>query len=246
MFAICSLGVTAAQAYVSRAVEFETVNEVVRLYPEQKDQIGRGVHQVAMLWDQRDGTDAEFTKFCIDNYISDPAQRDKMFLKVSEYLETINGYYNEMTLGLQRNLHLDTGELLEIDKSFGAYNPMAHLTDDLYANKIAFIVALNFPQLTLEEKEKLGDNRKAWAQARLGDMFAERIPADVNQKVSDILAAADIYIGLQYLYGSTTDIEGGTPLSCRHATTLPLEPSRRDQSQLLRRQAGAHEATHDL
>ena len=200
MFAICSLGVTAAQAYVSRAVEFETVNEVVRLYPEQKDQIGRGVHQVAMLWDQRDGTDAEFTKFCIDNYISDPAQRDKMFLKVSEYLETINGYYNEMTLGLQRNLHLDTGELLEIDKSFGAYNPMAHLTDDLYANKIAFIVALNFPQLTLEEKEKLGDDRKAWAQARLGDMFAERIPADVNQKVSDILAAADIYISDYNIY----------------------------------------------
>ena len=88
-----------------------------------------------------------------------------------------------MLLGLQRNVHLDTGELLDIDKRFGAYNPMAHLTDDLYANKIAFMVALNFPQLSLTEKEALGNDRKAWAQARLGDAFAERLPADINQKV---------------------------------------------------------------
>lgn len=85
-----------------------------------------------------------------------------------------NGNFNEMVLCLQRNLNLDTGSLHAIDEKFGSYSPSSHLMDDLYANKIGFIIALNFPQLTLKEKEALGDDRKAWAYARLGDMFTER------------------------------------------------------------------------
>lgn len=212
MLAVCALGVPVAQANVNKAVEDATVAELSRKYPDHKEGISRGVHQVARLWDQRDGEDADFSQFCIDNYISDPAIRDSFFLKVSEYLETLQGYYNEMLLGLQRNVHLDTGELLDIDKRFGAYNPMAHLTDDLYANKIAFMVALNFPQLSLTEKEALGNDRKAWAQARLGDVFSERIPAEVNQKVSDILAAADIYISDYNIYMGNLENDRGERL----------------------------------
>ena len=212
MLAVCALGVPVAQANVNKAVEDATVAELSRKYPDHKEGISRGVHQVARLWDQRDGEDADFSQFCINNYISDPAIRDSFFLKVSEYLENIYGYYNEMLLGLQRNVHLDTGELLNIDKRFGAYNPMAHLTDDLYANKIAFMVAINFPQLSLSEKEALGNDRKAWAQARLGDVFSERIPAEVNQKVSDILAAADIYISDYNIYMGNLETDRGERL----------------------------------
>ena len=72
--------------------------------------------------------------------------------------------------------------------------------DDLYANKIGFIIALNFPQLTLKEKEALGDDRKAWAYARLGDMFTERIPAEVKQAAADTESDADIYIADYNIY----------------------------------------------
>ena len=105
-----------------------------------------------------------------------------------------------MVLCLQRNLNLDTGPLHAIDEKFGSYSPSSHLMDDLYANKIGFIIALNFPQLTLKEKEALGDDRKAWAYARLGDMFTERIPAEVKQAAADTESDADIYIADYNIY----------------------------------------------
>lgn len=115
-------------------------------------------------------------------------------------MEGIYGNYNELTLCLQRNLNLETGPLHAIDEKFGAYSPSSHLTDDLYTNKIAFIIALNFPKVSLEEKEALGNDRKAWAYARLGDMFVERIPAAVKQSVADTGSDADIYIADYNIY----------------------------------------------
>ena len=172
----------------------KTIQQLTEQNPQKVADIEKGVKQVARLWNETDGTQEEFNRFCIDNFIADDATKEKTFLKISEYLEVLFGNYNEMSLGLQRNLHLNTGELLNIDKTFGAYNPQAHLTDDLYANKVAFIIALNFPELSLKEKENLGSNRLAWAYARLGDIFTQRIPASIQQHVADILAKADIYI----------------------------------------------------
>ena len=105
-----------------------------------------------------------------------------------------------MSLRLQKNLQLDNGPLHPIDEKFGSYSPSSHLSDDLYNNKIAFIIALNFPHLTLEEKEALGTDRKAWAYARLGDMFTERIPAALLQAASNAESDADIYISQYNIY----------------------------------------------
>lgn len=95
---------------------------------------------------------------------------------------------------------MTTGPLHAIDEKFGAYSPGAHLTDDLYASKIGFMIALNFPKVSLEEKEALGNDRKAWAYARLGDIFVERIPAAVKQSAADTGSDADIYIADYNIY----------------------------------------------
>ncbi|MCX6333708.1 MAG: hypothetical protein NT092_05305 [Bacteroidia bacterium] len=99
-------------------------------------------------------------------------------------------------MDLKKVLDEDAGEIDEIDRMFGNYSVGAHLQDDLYANKIAFIVALNFPYYTLAEKEKLGPswNREEWAMARLGDMFVARVPADVNQAFDAALGDGEMYI----------------------------------------------------
>ena len=216
MLAMCALtAVNSAAAPAPEVVE-KVITDLSGRYPERGEDVEAGVRQVARLWTDADGSDAEFADFCAANFIADESQRTAAFLKISEYIECVNGYFNEMTLGLQRNLHLDTGELLDIDKQFGAYNPASHFTDDMYANKIAFTVALNFAQLSLERKEQLGDNRLAWAEARLGDVFAYRIPADVQQRVSDILAAADIYI-------SDYNIYMGNLLTSKGKTLFPAD-----------------------
>ena len=80
---------------------------------------------------------------------------------------------------------------------FGSYSPTAHFSDDFFANKIAFVIALNFPYYTPARKKCPGQNtgaNKEWAYARMGDMFVARVPADLQQKVSDAETAAEIYI----------------------------------------------------
>lgn len=185
------------------------IAELTEKSPENRELIQRGVEQVAKLWQKEDGTNEEFIEFCRKNYIANPAEKEMVFQKISDYLEAIYGHFNEMTLELQRNIHENTGSLHAIDESFAAYSPETHLSDDLYANQLAFVIALNFPEVTLEEKEKLGTDRLAWAYARMGDLFTERIPAELQQAYSKANSDADVYIANYNIYaGSLLNKQG--------------------------------------
>ena len=197
---ICSLAYLNGQASIDSSVIQSTISTLTSRDNSNKQSIEKGVSQVARLWLETDGDEKAFRSFCEDNYIADPDEKYQVFLKISDYLEGISGHFNEMSLRLQKNLQLDNGPLHPIDEKFGSYSPSSHLSDDLYNNKIAFIIALNFPHLTLEEKEALGTDRKAWAYARLGDMFTERIPAALLQAASNAESDADIYISQYNIY----------------------------------------------
>lgn len=156
----------------------------------------KGVKHAASLWRQEDGTPQEFVSYVKDNYIGDQARRDAIFLKISNYMESMNGNLLEITLDLKKNLDEARGDIDEIDRMFGNYSAAAHISDDFYTNKIAFAIALNFPYYTLDEKEKLGPgwSRKQWAMARLGDMFVSRVPAELSQKLATATGNAEMYI----------------------------------------------------
>jgi len=185
--------------------------ETLTLENENADKalIEKGVRQVAKLWENQDGSQEDFGRFCSDNFIADPKEKEALFLRISDYLEAIYGNFNEMTLRLQRNVHEATGPLYTIDEAFAAYNPSAHISDDLYANKLAFTIALNFPKMSLEEKESLGTDRLAWAYARMGDIFTTRIPANLQQAYSQAISDADVYISKYNIYaGHLLDKKG--------------------------------------
>lgn len=165
-----------------------------------KTAIEKGVRQVARLWLDSDGNEDDFVRFCTENYIANPEEKRQVFLKISDYMEAISGNFNEMSLQLQRHVHEATGPLYAIDEQFAAYNPATHYSDDFYTNKLAFIIMLNFPQLSLEEKDNLGTDRLAWAYARLGDVFTERIPAALQQAVASANSDADVYIAGYNIY----------------------------------------------
>ena len=162
----------------------------------------RGVKHAASLWRTEDGTADDFIKFVKGNYITEAAKRKAVFKKVSDYFESIYGFNNEITLSLKKNLDEARGEIDEIDKMFGNYSISSHLQDDLYSNKIAFNIALNFPYFTLAEKEKLGPSwsREEWAMARLGDLFVSRVPAELNQALSVATGNSDMYIADYNIY----------------------------------------------
>lgn len=156
----------------------------------------KGLKHAASLWRAEDGSSQDFLEFVKANYISDPARRSAVFRKISDYFESIGGNFNEITIDLKKVFDEAAGEIDEIDRMFGNYSVGAHLSDDFYANKIAFVIALNFPYYTLEEKEKLGPSwsREEWAMARLGDYFVSRVPAELNQDLSTAMGNADMYI----------------------------------------------------
>jgi hypothetical protein len=168
----------------------------------QKFQIEKGVGQAASFWREEDGSLEDFERFCESHFIGSPEQLDSVFKRIETNFEVLAGHFNKISLDLKRFLDLDWGELLPLDMIFGQYNPSAHLSEDFFKNKIAFIVLLNFPYYSLSEKTELGPewSRKEWAYARVGGLFTSRVPAEVYQKISEIMTAADTYISEYNIY----------------------------------------------
>jgi hypothetical protein len=164
--------------------------------------VEKGIRHAASLWRETDGTADEFVKFCTENYIGDAAQKEVTFNRLSQYLESLYGHFNKLSLDMQENMHLQKGDLLSVDPMFAGYNPGAHLINDLYDNKIAFIVALNFPYYTTEEKNQAGAGWSPlqWGYARMGDVFSSRIPSELVQRASQVSAEGDAYIAGYNIY----------------------------------------------
>lgn len=174
---------------------------IAQITATDHDRMERGVRQVARLWRAEDGTAEDFKTFCKENYINNEAERKAVFERISFYMEGIGGFFNQMILRLRWNTDLDTGPLYPIDERFAAFSPGSHLSDDMYRNKIAFTVALNFPQVPLAEKETLDSgDRQAWAYARMGDMFTERVPAEALQEAARVSSESDVYISAYNIY----------------------------------------------
>src|SRR3989442_1431556 len=80
--------------------------------------------------------------------------------------------------------------------SFAALEVGAHLSEDLFSSKLAFVALLNFAQPDLQEMVAQGPqwSRKQWAQARLTRRFALRPSGAALQAVAKARADAEAYI----------------------------------------------------
>ncbi len=158
--------------------------------------IERGVEQVAALWREQDGNAEAFAQFCKRSFVGDTAALATLFATLERNFEVMGGYFHKMDVELKMPLQLEGPAITPVDMLFGSYDASAHLTDDLYGNKVAFLTALNFPFYSLEEKTEQGAgwSRREWAYARMGDRFISRVPAVIQQDISKTLTEADAYI----------------------------------------------------
>lgn len=171
--------------------------ELVAKYGEaQRGRVRRGLEQVGEFWRAEDGDAAAFTEFVRRNFAGDQATLDGLFHRFQRLLEKIDGHFTELRYEFRLQADLDRGPVLPLDESFAGYEPGAHLNDDLFANKIAFVVLLNFPLTTLDQRLRDGDrwSRRQWAEARLAQRFDKRIPAEVIQAVAQSQSDAELYI----------------------------------------------------
>lgn len=195
------------QMPIGMVITESNVRNVVNALAQSKSEthlfrIKRGAQQVADLWRKQDGTAKEYESFCIENFVVDTTSLTQLFNKLERNFELFNGYFHNIDLKLKEPLQLEGPTIEPIDMMFGGYDVSAHLNDDMYSSKIAFITALNFPFYSLEEKTELGDTwtRKEWAYARMGDRFISRVPAELQQHISRTLTNADAYISDYNIY----------------------------------------------
>jgi len=160
----------------------------------QKPRIERGINQCKALWNKK--TDGDFDAFVKQHFISDPKLLKLTFDHYQSNFEQMDGHFLEIGREIRKATELDLGPKTPADDIFATYEPAAHVTDDLFANKLAFIALLNWPLTTLKTRldEGKGWSRDQWAEARLTGRFARRVPADVTQGIAAASALGNQYI----------------------------------------------------
>ena len=186
----------------------------------------RGIDQCAALWRAEDGTQADFEAFVREWLAPTPEARRDLFDKLCRALEIFRTQQNQLTIQLGRPVILDEGEPGEIGYLLSQYDAYAHYSDDMFDNKLAFITILNFPNYTLEEKNALGPqwSRLEWAYARMGDVFTDRVPADVNQDGGNRRGRV-LYRHLQHRDGAPAHRGRPAPVPGGYVAAFPLEPA---------------------
>jgi hypothetical protein len=123
-------------------------------------------------------------------------EKTALFERLCQDFEIIYGHNNRISIDLQRPEQVTGYPKTMVNEFFSAYNSMAHFEEDMFANKTAFVIILNFPNFSLKEKNNNGQkwSELEWGFVRLGDLFTSRIPAEVQQRISNVEAAANQYI----------------------------------------------------
>ncbi len=171
--------------------------ELVAKYGEaQRPRLQRGMKQVAQFWRAEDGDEAAFEDVVRTHFAGDATTLDALFDRMQFILESVGGHMTEIGRDFRWQSDLDLGPIYPFDEILAAYDPSAHVNDDLFENKLAFVVLLNFPLTTLEQRLTEGETwtRRQWAEAALGLTFSKRIPAEVNQAVAKASADTSQYI----------------------------------------------------
>ena len=197
VFVGCKSADNETKKFISDDTIKQTIEEVKKIAPKcDVKLLERGVNQAAALWKVEDGTQEEFKTLIVKNYAKTPEEKEYLFSRICYIMERLYGTSNQLTVELQKPLHLAGADPIEVDYLMGSYTPFSHLSDDLFENKFAFITIANFPNYTLEEKNSLGKNwtRLEWGYARLGDIFTNRVPAELTAEKNIASGNGENYI----------------------------------------------------
>lgn len=192
------------------------VQEIQQSYPDiDVARMERGISQAAALWTPDDGAGEDFCALVREHLCATDSQRLVLFQSLSRILENCNQAADMLTVDLLKPTQLtNASEPTSVDYIMSAYSPMAHFSDDMFANKLAFVTIINFPHYSLAEKNAQGGTwtRLQWAMARMGDVFTTRVPASVNAQLAQANADAENYIADYNIYMGNLCTEDGRRL----------------------------------
>jgi hypothetical protein len=182
---------------ISEEKQRQIINRMIETFGDQQAaRIKKGVQQVTLRWQESDGSAEELENFCREYFITDEEILAQTFARFEQNLESLFGNLQRIYRDFNWMLHVDAGVMLKIDNLFAGYDVYAHVQDDFFKTRLAFVILLNYPIYRLEEKSAKGAGwqRKKWAEARLTEIFAERVPAEVSQQRTKAYTVAEEYI----------------------------------------------------
>jgi len=168
--------------------------ELVAKYgPAHQERIAQGIDQVAALWKPSDG---DFGAFVREHFIADETLLAATLGRFEAVFEQVDGHMLEIGRELRRPSDVAVGPMLPVDPLLAQLDLSAHVQEDLFQSRLGFVVLLNFPLLPLAERlrEGAGYPRTRWAESRLTQRFATRVPPEVRQEMARVAAEADLYI----------------------------------------------------
>jgi hypothetical protein len=175
----------------------ELVDALVKKHGEAvRERAARGVRQVLAFWRDADGDGKELRAFVDESFVPDEAGQGALLERFSKAFEQLDGHLLEIGRAWRSWNELEIGPQLPVDDRFAAFDPGAHVAEDLFTSKLAFVALLNFPQPTLDEMTAQGPkwSREQWAMARLTRRFALRPSGEANQARAQAGADAEAYI----------------------------------------------------
>ena len=191
------------------------------------------------MWRAEDGSEADRKKLVAEEFAPAGAALDGVFARFEAMFEQLDGHFLEIGRALQWHTELDLGPVTSLDKRMAEFDPAAHLTDDLFASKIAFVALLNFPLTTLAERLDDGDkwSRRQWAEVRLAQRVrAARAGGGARRGATRPRPPAELYIA-EYNIWMHHLLDERRARGCSRAGMRlhqPLEPARRAQGRLRR------------
>ena len=147
-----------------------TVATLVERYGEKEsDRIRAGVERVARRWTASDGTGEEFARFCQEFYVAEPAERTRLLARLETVLTATDGHLYEISRTVGQWTEFAGDQLPGIDELLAKFDPAPDLAQQLYSQRIAFLVLLNFEPPTLEtmQRDGRGWSTDQWVAARL-------------------------------------------------------------------------------
>ena len=106
-------------------------------------------------------------------------QLDETFARFEANFEQLDGHLLEIGRELRRPSDLDVGPMLPVDPLFAAYDPGAHVIEDLFAQQAGVRRAAQLPADHAGGAAGAGQAAGAaaqWAEVRLAGRFGRRVP----------------------------------------------------------------------
>ena len=221
-------GTTASTAKPAAAPLVEAL--VAKHGEAQRARAEQGVRQVLAFWrlgPDGDGDEKALSDFVTSQFLADPATLERTLARFEEALEAADGHFLEIGRTWRTGAELELAPELPVDAFLAATEPAAHLQEDLFASKIAFVALLNWALPTLDQMVAQGPawTRRQWAAARLTRRFSLRPSGAAEGARAAAAARAAAYIAGYNLWVHHLLARGrDAAVSQREAPPQPLEP----------------------